>query len=70
MAPKGTQQPIVDTLNRTIGGILSRPAIQSAWEKQGATPVVMSQPAYAAYMAAQVAKWSKVVATNHIPLMN
>ena len=70
MAPKGTPQPIVDTLNRTIGGILSRPAIQSAWEKQGATPVVMSQPAYAAYMAAQVAKWAKVVATNHIPLMN
>jgi len=70
MAPKGTPQPIVDTLNRTIGGILGRPAIQSAWEKQGATPVVMSQPAYAAYMAAQVAKWAKVVATNHIPLMN
>jgi tripartite-type tricarboxylate transporter receptor subunit TctC len=70
MAPKGTPQPIVDTLNRTIAGILSRPAIQSAWEKQGATPVVMSQPAYAAYMAAQVAKWAKVVATNHIPLMN
>jgi tripartite-type tricarboxylate transporter receptor subunit TctC len=70
MAPKGTPQPIVDTLNRAIAGILSRPAIQSAWEKQGATPVVMSQPAYAAYMAAQVAKWAKVVATNHIPLMN
>jgi len=70
MAPKGTPQPIVDLLNRTIGGILSRPEIQSAWEKQGATPVVMSQPAYADYMAAQVAKWAKVVATNHIPLMN
>jgi tripartite-type tricarboxylate transporter receptor subunit TctC len=70
MAPKGTPEPIVDLLNRTIGGILSRPDIRSAWEKQGATPVVMSQPAYAAYMAAQVAKWAKVVATNHIPLMN
>jgi tripartite-type tricarboxylate transporter receptor subunit TctC len=70
MAPNGTPQPIVDTLNRTIGDILRRPAIQSAWEKQGATPVVMSQPAYAAYMAAQVAKWAKVVAANHIPLMN
>ena len=70
MAPKGTPQPIVDLLNRTIGDILSRPDIRSAWEKQGATPVVMSQPAYAAYMAAQVAKWAKVVAKNHIPLMN
>ncbi len=70
MAPKGTPQPIIETLNRTIGDVLGRPSIKSAWEKQGATPVVMSQPAYAAYMAAQVAKWAKVVAANHIPLMN
>jgi tripartite-type tricarboxylate transporter receptor subunit TctC len=70
MAPKGTPQPIIDLLNRTIGRILSRPDIRSAWEKQGATPVVLSQPTYAAYMAAQVAKWAKVVTTNHIPLMN
>lgn len=70
MAPKATPQPIVDTLNHAIGKILGRADIRSAWEKQGATPVVMSQPAYAAYMAAQVAKWAKVVATNHIPLMN
>ena len=70
MAPKGTPAPIINLLNRTIGGILGRSDIRSAWEKQGATPVVMSQPAYAAYMAAQVAKWAKVVAANHIPLMN
>jgi tripartite-type tricarboxylate transporter receptor subunit TctC len=70
MAPKATPQPIVDTLNRAVGGILRRADIQSAWEKQGATPVVMSQPVYAAFMAAQVAKWAKVVAANHIPLMN
>jgi len=70
MAPNGTPQPIIEKLNRAIGDILRRPAIQSAWEKQGATPVVMSQPAYVAFMTAQVAKWAKVVATNHIPLMN
>lgn len=70
MAPKGTPAPIINLLNRTIGGILGRSDIRSTWEKQGATPVVMSQPAYAAYMAAQVAKWAKVVAANHIPLMN
>ena len=70
MAPNGTPQPIIEKLNRAIGDILRRPAIQSAWEKQGATPVVMSQPAYVAFMTAQVAKWAKVVAANHIPLMN
>ncbi len=70
MAPKDTPKPIVDTLNKTITTILSRPDIKEAWEKQGATPMVMTQPEFADYVAAQVAKWSKVIATNHIKLIN
>jgi tripartite-type tricarboxylate transporter receptor subunit TctC len=70
MAPRGIPQPIIKTLNRTIGDIRGRPASTSAWEKQEATPVIRSQAAYAACMAARVAKWAKVVAANHIPPMN
>jgi tripartite-type tricarboxylate transporter receptor subunit TctC len=70
MAPKGTPKPIVDKLNRTITAILSRPDIAAAWEKQGATPFTMTQPEYAAYMAAQVAKWAKVIKANHITLID
>ncbi len=70
MAPKGTPQPIIDLLNRTITGILSRPDIKSAWEKQGATPMVMSQPEFAAFMQAQIDKWAKVIKDNHIALIN
>jgi len=70
MAPKGTPAPIVDTLNKTIGEILSRPAVKEAWEKQGATPMVMSQPDFAAFMAAQVAKWAKVIKDNQIKLID
>jgi tripartite-type tricarboxylate transporter receptor subunit TctC len=70
MAPKGTPQPIVDLLHNTITGILSRPNIKQAWEKQGAEPMVMSQPKYAAFMAAQVAKWAKVIKDNHITLID
>src|SRR5487761_1860026 len=66
MAPKGTPQPIVDLLHKTISDILSRPDIKQAWEKRGATPMVMTQPEYAAFMAAQVAKWAKVIKDNHI----
>ncbi len=66
MAPKGTPQPIIDLLHDTITTILSRPDIKQAWEKQGATPMVMTQPAFAAFMAAQVAKWAKVIKDNHI----
>jgi tripartite-type tricarboxylate transporter receptor subunit TctC len=66
MAPRGTPQPIVDLLHKTISAILRRPDIEQAWEKQGATPMVMTQPQFAAFMAAQVAKWAKVIKDNHI----
>ena len=42
MAPAGTPKPIVELLNREITKILSRPDIKEAWEKTGATPVIMS----------------------------
>ncbi len=70
MAPKATPAPIIDLLNKTITAILSRPDIKDAWEKQGATPMVMTQPEFAAFMAAEVAKWAKVIEANHIALIN
>jgi tripartite-type tricarboxylate transporter receptor subunit TctC len=70
MAPKTTPEPIVDRLNRTITTILQRPDIKEAWEKQGATPLVMTQPEFSAFMQAEVVKWAKVVKDNHIALIN
>ena len=70
MAPAGTPAPIVDKLNREISKIVQRPDIKAAWEKLGATPVAMSQPQFAAFMQAQVDKWAKVIAANHIPQIN
>lgn len=70
MAPAGTPKPIVEKLNRVIGQIVQRPDIKTAWEKQGASPMVMSQPDFAAFMQAQVDKWAKVIATNHIQPIN
>jgi len=70
LAPKATPQPIVDRLGKTITGILSRPDIKDAWEKEGATPMVMTQAEFAAFMNAQIAKWAKVIADNHIALIN
>jgi tripartite-type tricarboxylate transporter receptor subunit TctC len=70
MAPKGTPQPILDLLNKTIAEILSRPAIKDAWEKQGATPMVMSQAEFTSFMAAEVAKWAKVIKDNKIKLID
>jgi tripartite-type tricarboxylate transporter receptor subunit TctC len=66
MAPKDTPRPIVDQLNKTITGILSRPDIKQAWEEQGATPMVMTQPQFSAFMAAEIDKWANVIKANHI----
>jgi tripartite-type tricarboxylate transporter receptor subunit TctC len=70
MAPKATPQPIVDLLNKTIVAILRRPDIKDAWEKQGATPLVMSQAEFGAFMDAEIAKWANVIEANHIALIN
>jgi tripartite-type tricarboxylate transporter receptor subunit TctC len=70
MAPKATPQPIVDLLNRTIVGILKRADIKDAWEKQGATPMVMTQAEFTAFMDAEIAKWANVIQANHIALIN
>jgi tripartite-type tricarboxylate transporter receptor subunit TctC len=70
MAPKATPQPIVDLLSRSINDILQRPAIKDAWEKQGATPMVMTQQQFGAFMDAEIVKWAKVIKTNRIALIN
>ncbi len=70
MAPAGTPMDIVQRLNREITAIVSRPEIRKLWQDQGANPMVMTQPEYAAFMQAQVDKWAKVIAANHIEPIN
>jgi tripartite-type tricarboxylate transporter receptor subunit TctC len=70
MAPKNAPQPVIDLLSKTITAILSRPDVKQAWDKQGATAMVMTQLEFAAFMAAQVAKWAKVINDNHIKLID
>lgn len=70
MAPKGTPQPIIDLLHNTITGILRRPDIKQAWEEQGASPMIMPQVKFAAFIAAEVEKWAKVINENHITLID
>src|SRR5664279_4568312 len=70
MAPAGTPQPIVELLNREIGKILARSDIKEAWEKTGATPIVMTQAEFKSFMESEVAKWGKIIEANHIPPIN
>jgi len=70
MAPAGTPKPIIDKLHDEITKILRRPDIKQAWEKTGATPIVMTQPEFKNFMDAQVAKWAEVIKTNRIAPIN
>jgi len=70
MAPAGTPKPIIDKLHDEITKILRRPDIKQAWEKTGATPIVMTQPEFKSFMDSQVAKWAEVIKTNRIEPIN
>ena len=61
VAPKGTPQPIVETLNREIGKVLDKPDVKAAWAKQGAVPMRMSTAEFEKYLHADIEKWAKVV---------
>jgi tripartite-type tricarboxylate transporter receptor subunit TctC len=70
MAPAGTPPAIVDKLNAEIGKILSRPDIKASFEKQGATPVVMSAAEFRKFMDAEIVKWTGIIEANHIKPIN
>jgi tripartite-type tricarboxylate transporter receptor subunit TctC len=70
MAPAGTPQRIVDLLNREISKAVMQPSLKKTWEDQGATPIVMTQPEFKAFMTAQIEKWARIIATNHIAPIN
>jgi tripartite-type tricarboxylate transporter receptor subunit TctC len=70
MAPASTPQSIIDLLHREITKILQRPDIKEAWEKQGATPLIMSQPEFKNFIQADIDKWAKIIQANHIEIIN
>ena len=66
VAPKGTPPAVVNRLNQLITGIDSTPAIKASWERQGATPVVMTPAQFRRFIAGDIAKWAKVIRFAHI----
>jgi len=70
MAPAGTPQAIIDILHREIQKANNNPALRETWEKQGAVPLSMAQPAFKDFMQKEVDRWAKVIADNKIQLAN
>jgi tripartite-type tricarboxylate transporter receptor subunit TctC len=63
MAPKGTPQAIVNKLNAAINQAIKRPEVLAAWDKQGASPMVMTPAEFDAFLRKDIDKWAKVVDT-------
>ena len=61
LAPAGTSPDIVNRLQQETARALSTPALKERLLAQGAIPSGMTPSQFAAYIAAETAKWSKVV---------
>ena len=60
-APAKTSKEIVGKLNSDIVAILKQPEVRERLSREGADPVGSTPQELAAYMKAEIAKWSKVV---------
>ena len=61
MAPAGTPDAIIQRLNTEINKIVNAPDVKATWAKQGAVVMSMTAPAFAKYVADDVAKWATIV---------
>jgi tripartite-type tricarboxylate transporter receptor subunit TctC len=59
--PKGTPPEIITRLNREIDAGLADPTVKSRLAEIGTIPMVLSAAEFAAYIAAESAKWATVV---------
>ncbi|HTQ00680.1 MAG TPA: tripartite tricarboxylate transporter substrate binding protein [Casimicrobiaceae bacterium] len=61
VAPKGTPPAVVNRLNAEIGKIVNNPEVRAEWARQGASPMTMTSDEFSRYVAADIAKWEKVI---------
>ena len=61
MAPANTPRAVLDRLNNEVTKVTSRADVRKSWNEQGAEPMAMSIAEFEKYLAADIAKWAKVV---------
>jgi tripartite-type tricarboxylate transporter receptor subunit TctC len=66
LAPAGTPKPVVDLLYRNISDILKQPDMVKQLFELGAEPGGNTPEAFARYIAADVEKWTRVVAATGV----
>ncbi len=65
---KGTPQPIVDKLEAAMVQVMNSPAIKARMDSQGFVIPTQGSKAYSAFVASELANWTKVIKTAGIKL--
>lgn len=68
LAPAGTPEPIINTLNTELNKILALEDVQKALAAQGATAMPTTPEEFAATIKADVAKWKPVIEAANLKL--
>ena len=61
LAPAGTPRRIIDRLNAECVAILRSPEVRAQLASEGAEPIGNTPDQYAAYIAAEILKWGKLI---------
>ena len=61
LAPHGTPQSVIDTLNREIVGLLKTPAFREQLATRGLTPDITTPQEFSDFMRAEINKWAGVI---------
>jgi tripartite-type tricarboxylate transporter receptor subunit TctC len=61
LAPAGTPQPVLERLNKEISAILDSPETRKRFELEGAEVAQMKPQEFAAFVAQETEKWTRVV---------
>jgi tripartite-type tricarboxylate transporter receptor subunit TctC len=65
-APKGTPAEVIDKINKAINEALADPKIKDRLANLGGVAMPMTAGEFGAFVAADTAKWAKVIQTAHI----
>ncbi|MBO1110772.1 tripartite tricarboxylate transporter substrate binding protein [Bordetella petrii] len=66
LAPKGTPQAVVDTLNAAIRKAMSSPGLRQHFEKEGAVPTASTPAELRDFIHGELDKWAAVVKSVNI----
>ncbi|MBF5007239.1 tripartite tricarboxylate transporter substrate binding protein [Diaphorobacter sp. NR2-3-3-1] len=66
--PAHMKPEVINKINADVREVLATPKMKALFLEQGAEPGTMTQPEFAAFVNAEIDKWSKVITTANVKL--